>query len=618
MKTQNEINKNIFSSSSSVWLLLCGSSIISLYFNTKFIDPFNTPKLIILLLMAGWMLGHLVDMQRKKLFIFSPETKLFLIACTCFFSSLLISLIFSDQTLIGLIGETQRRNGFLTYLALLITFIYTYFKFDSIYLLRLFKVITTLGLILGSYGILQATGRDFVNWVNPYNPIITTLGNPNFASAMFAMICTFTSLVLRVRSIQLHLKYLALACLVFSAVCMYLSQSRQGLVATAFAIVFYLVINAIITNNRLKVITVLSGLIASAVAVLGMLQIGPLSQFLYKDSVSVRGFYWRAGLKMFESEPLTGVGLDRYGAFFKEFREVEYALRYGFEITSSNAHNTFIQFFATGGLFLGLSYLALIFLVLVRGLQLVRNTEGDARALSLAILSTWVAFQSQSLISIDNIGLSIWGWVLGGIILSLYRQRSVLENLNLSTSFKLNQKKLDFKVFQTIASSIIIIPILVISVWLFQFERDSYNLRIVLNSKPVNNIELADSLYNKIMKNPFVDPFYKFQAAMAYDDIGMNSQAATTVENLLKNDPINLYYLSWLAFSAEKNKNIDKAIKYRQKIAIYDPWNADNFLKLGVMFREIGDFENAQDMKEKILSFAQGYPIAESALLNLP
>jgi len=617
MKTQNEISKKNFSSSSSVWLLLFGSSIISLYFNTKFIDPFNTPKLIILLLMAGWMLGHLVDMQRKKLFLFSPETKLFLIACTCFFSSLLISLIFSDQTLIGLIGETQRRNGFLTYLALLIAFIYTYFKFDSIYLLRLFKVITTLGLILGSYGIIQATGRDFVNWVNPYNPIITTLGNPNFASAMFAMICTFTSLVLRVRSIQIHFKFLALACLVLSAVCMYLSQSRQGLVATGFAIVFYLVVNALITNNRFKVIIVLSGLIASAVSALGMIQIGPFSQFLYKDSVSVRGFYWRAGLKMFESEPLTGVGMDRYGAFFKEFREVEYALRYGFEITSSNAHNTFIQFFATGGLFLGLSYLALTFLVLVRGLQLVRNTQGDARAFSLAILSTWVAFQSQSFISIDNIGLSIWGWVLGGIILSLYRQRSALENLNLSTRFNLNQKKLDFKVFQTIVSSIITIPILVISVWLFQFERDSYNLRIVLNSKPVN-IELVDSLYNKITKNPFVDPFYEFQAAMAYDDIGMNSQAETIVENLLKNDPINLYYLSWLAYSAEKNKNIDKAIEYRLKIANYDTWNADNYLKLGVMFREIGDFKNAQGMKEKILSFAQGYLIAESALSYLP
>jgi hypothetical protein len=444
------------------------------------------------------------------------------------------------------------------------------------------------------------------------------LGNPNFASAMFALIFTFTLLTFRVQSIQVHLKYLAVIPLTLSATCMFWSQSRQGLVATGFALVFYLVVSAIITNNRFKAIILLSGLIVSAASVLGMLQIGPLSQFLYKDSISVRGFYWRAGLKMFESQPLTGVGLDRYGAFFKEFREAEYSLRYGFEVTSSNAHNTFIQFFATGGFFLGLSYLALMFLILLRGLKLVRSTQGDARAFSLAILSTWVAFQSQSFISIDNIGLSIWGWVLGGIILALYRQRTDLDNLNVSASLNLNQKKLDFKVFQTTVSSTIIIPILVISVWLFQFERDSYNLRVILNSKPVSNIELADSLYDKIMKNPIVDPFYKFQAAMAYDDIGRNSQAEITVENLHKNDPVNLFYLSWLAYSAQKNKNIEKAIEYRLKIANYDTWNADNYLRLGVMFREIGDFKNAQAMKEKILSFAQGYPIAESALSNLP
>ena len=96
-----------------------------------------------------------------------------------------------------------------------------------------------------------------------------------------------------------------------------------------------------------------------------MLQIGPLAQYLYKDSVSVRGFYWRAGMKMFWENPLFGVGLDRYGAYFKEFREVNYPLRYGYEITSSNAHNTLIQIFATGGVMVGISYLCVLILILV-------------------------------------------------------------------------------------------------------------------------------------------------------------------------------------------------------------------------------------------------------------
>jgi hypothetical protein len=38
-------------------------------------------------------------------------------------------------------------------------------------------------------------------------------------------------------------------------------------------------------------------------ALVGMLQIGPLEKFLYKPSVSVRGYYWRAGLEMFKDYP---------------------------------------------------------------------------------------------------------------------------------------------------------------------------------------------------------------------------------------------------------------------------------------------------------------------------
>ena len=52
-------------------------------------------------------------------------------------------------------------------------------------------------------------------------------------------------------------------------------------------------------------------------SVLGMLQKGPLQNLLYKDSVSVRGFYWRAAIEMLKSEPLFGVGSDRYGSFFR-------------------------------------------------------------------------------------------------------------------------------------------------------------------------------------------------------------------------------------------------------------------------------------------------------------
>ena len=112
-----------------------------------------------------------------------------------------------------------------------------------------------------------------------------------------------------------------------------------------------------------------------------MLQVGPLERFLYKDSVSVRGYYWRAGIEMFNDNPLFGVGLDNYGSFFKEYREVGYPLKYGYSLTSTNAHNVFIQHFATGGIFVGTIYLILTAFVFWRGVVSLLRFEKDERVL---------------------------------------------------------------------------------------------------------------------------------------------------------------------------------------------------------------------------------------------
>ena len=56
--------------------------------------------------------------------------------------------------------------------------------------------------------------------------------------------------------------------------------------------------------------------------------------------------------------------------------------------------------------------------MVVRFVKAFRNPSDSAKPL-LALFSVWVAFQLQSLISLDQLGLSIWGWVLGAAIIGL-------------------------------------------------------------------------------------------------------------------------------------------------------------------------------------------------------
>jgi O-antigen ligase len=156
-------------------------------------------------------------------------------------------------------------------------------------------------------------------------------------------------------------------------------------------------------NRNFGFFVIIVSTILSVLALLGMLQKGPLAQFLYKTSVTIRGYYWDAGVSMFLSNPFTGIGMDSYGLYFKEFRNPEYPLLYGFEITSSNAHNIYIQLFATAGIFVGLIYLLLNLYIFRQGVLLVLSLDSEKQKIALILLSAWVGFQAQSIISIDNI-----------------------------------------------------------------------------------------------------------------------------------------------------------------------------------------------------------------------
>jgi tetratricopeptide (TPR) repeat protein len=160
------------------------------------------------------------------------------------------------------------------------------------------------------------------------------------------------------------------------------------------------------------------------VGVLGILNKGPLASYLYQDSVTYRGDYWRAGWKMTLDNPLFGVGLDSYGDWYRFSRTEAATLRRGPDVTSNSAHNVFLDISSNGGFFLLIAYLLIIGLV-IRSAVRVLGKSGGFDAVGVGLVSAWLAYLVQSIISINQLGLAIWGWVLGGAIIGydLYKDR---------------------------------------------------------------------------------------------------------------------------------------------------------------------------------------------------
>jgi hypothetical protein len=343
-----------------------------------------------------------------------------------------------------------------------------------------------------------------------------------------------------------------------------------------------------------------------------MLQSGPLEKYLYKPSVSIRGFYWRAGVEMLKSHPFFGVGIDRYGAYFKEYREVKYPLAYGFDITSTNAHNTFIQFFATGGLFLGMAYLVLNGYILVRAIHGIKNLKGSNRLLLAGVFSAWVAYHAQSLISIDNIGISIWGWILGGSIIGMSARDVINQRIENPTK---NRNRLNLK--QPVTSGITTLSTLILVVLLYRGESGAYTATMAVNLQDQASRNYFKNLQLKVLNASLADPYYKLLASSRLFQGGFSDEAILQAKKVYATDPRNLDSLNLLSLSFEQLNKIPDAIKYREEIARLDPWNAENYLLLGKDYKAQGNLGKRKEMLDKILSFASENQIANQAKIDL-
>jgi hypothetical protein len=92
------------------------------------------------------------------------------------------------------------------------------------------------------------------------------------------------------------------------------------------------------------------------------------------------------------------------------------ALRPGSDAMTDSAHNVFLDISSAGGFPLLVIYLFLVGLTVVAAIKVIRrNKEFDVAF--TAVLAVWVAYLAQSIISINQLGLALWGWVLMGSII---------------------------------------------------------------------------------------------------------------------------------------------------------------------------------------------------------
>ena len=378
------------------------------------LDPINPIKMLAVSA-AGFMgLGALLANQKV---LALGRYKLPLILIGSFLTwQIVVFAVSGGEKLQQLFGTTGRNTGLITYLAFSILFVVSMAASTSAFLSRFLLVSLVAGVASLAYGVVQALGGDPFDWVNPYSPVFGFLGNPNFQSSLLGILGSVVFTQLLASAVKLQVKGAYLVYLLITLFVIKETDSQQGflvlLIGSGIALGFYV-------NQRSKALgySYLGLALVGFVAVLiGTLNKGPLASLLYKDSVTYRGDYWRAGWKMTVDNPIFGVGLDSYGDWYRRSRTIEATLRRGPDVTSNAAHNVFLDISSYGGFPLLLIYMALMILVIVSAVKVIRRSQVFNVGF-VGLVAGWVAFQAQSIISINQIGLALWGWVMSGLII---------------------------------------------------------------------------------------------------------------------------------------------------------------------------------------------------------
>lgn len=399
-------------------IIAIGIALVTLtVFTQSVTDPVNVTKLFLLGGVSFAAIGACYP--RLNATFIKSRLRIFvslLIFGVASISTLLMSKAPFVQSFYGVYG---RNNGYLMYFLLTILFISTLTISHRDNFKLLLAALAFSGTVNVIYALWVLAFGDFVGWSNPYGNLLGTLGNPNFIGSFFGMFSSllFVYVLSPEASMRVRICALGLVPLVFLGIVQSHAVQGKVLFITGFAITsFYWV------RSRFKSILIHIGYllllsVGFITALLGTLQKGPLAQILYKETVSLRGQYWFAGWKTGITHPFFGVGFDSLGDWYRRSRRESALTLPGVDTVTNASHNVFLDVFSFGGWPLLIGYLAIIGYVVFSIFKFtLRNRNYDPIFVALSVV--WLCYQLQSAISINQIGLAVWGWVFGAAIIA--------------------------------------------------------------------------------------------------------------------------------------------------------------------------------------------------------
>ena len=410
-----------------------------------FLDPINWPKQIALLTIIPFiaLAGYRAYKESANVSIANYQVRLLLLSIIFTITAIILAKFFENLSWTRILwGLWGRNNGLLTITSLFIVALsFSLMNHARTFGSKFLHSLELASIIFCSYGLVQWLGSDPVNW-SQSNQVFSFFGNTNFASAIFALSASCFLLLSVLEKSNLVLRLIRLTFFVISMGLIVATKSIQGLGAILIVGLLTLFIRLNIVSLVKKLIFLTCAGFLGIFVFLGTLGFGPLGNAIGQYTVQLRYQYWLTGIRIGETSPIWGVGVDSYGDHFRTYRSQALAERTSIDLVTNNAHNVFVQAFATLGI---LGLIAVLIPVLIGVFISFKTLFSDTSSnIDKGIVSVFLALWSMSIFSIDNISIAVWNYAFLGLVLAL-RTREIKDSLDSPIRVKRSQPDVDVK-----------------------------------------------------------------------------------------------------------------------------------------------------------------------------
>ena len=566
---------------------------------TSLFDPFSSTKTFLITVGAFGLFGYAaIHLIKERTSSFQGQKTLFLSVALAFILVFFVRAITSPDRNLALYGVVGRNSGLVTYSAYVAIFVLALAYIRSTVFETLINGVLFTGLIAGGYSLLELADLEPWKMNQVYRGTSSLFGNPNFSGAFLSLVfvAALWSLVYSSKHSQVWKTFYVLV-LIVSGLGVYSAKALQGYISIAIGLMILLLNWAYGKSKSAGVIATSGFTVTGVLAILGTLQIGPLTSLLYKGSVSERGDMWRTAIAMIKENPLSGVGIERYGIAFRQYRDIDHVLRTGADSFSDNAHNVLLHLTSTGGLLLGGLYSLLTIGVAFVGLRAVVVSSGSKRAALVGALAIWIPIQAQNAISVDTPGVFVWNWILAGAIVGLAFDNGLgeLPKGKNQKSFELHPLTPAVALLCAVfALGVTIKPIMAQHSFRFAF----YLGVDLANAETVKT--KVDFLVKAESKDPGNVTWPRYSANSLFIDKAWKESIAAG-QRAVAIDPED--WVSWwfIASAYEESGDRIAAIPARLKTVELDPLNTSVLLELAKNYRASGDAMNFEKTKSSIL-----------------